>query len=241
MMLNLSNLQKIFIEACFYLNNMGVLSWLGSTFLPSKEVSDIRRMETFGSTHSIYPILAAGVAAATVAIPPLRGLVSTTFIKHPVATLGGGLVASAGGLRLIKPAITTTREATKVAVPVLLGEKPLLPENVKSVAKTIGIIAGAGAIGAGAGIIAEKVMEARKEHITPTSETEGLEKEKALGKEGQPIIAETTTITSGKRHRRLKVKEKPSIRQNVQVMIQNRASASGLRINKKYLNKEVYT
>jgi hypothetical protein len=105
------------------------------------------------------------VAVASQAAKPI----AAKIIAKPIQSLGIAAVIAGGGLGLVAPTFKAIKGATEIAVPVILGEKPLLPENISDVAKTIGIALGVGGIGTVAGIIATKVMDKKDEVTIPSS------------------------------------------------------------------------
>jgi len=84
--------------------------------------------------------------------------VASVIVKNPVKSVLGAGVVAGGGLALVPKVYETAKGATQIAVPVLLGDKPLTSGNVGDVAKTIGIVAGAGALAVGAGYVAKEIL-----------------------------------------------------------------------------------
>src|SRR4030042_1166163 len=214
---------------------MGVLSFLKTTFLPSAQEAADRRLAVFGTTSKIPAIITAGVAGAVIATPFLREAAISTVVKHPVTTLLGTAVVAGGGLKLVGPAFTTTKKATEVAVPIITGEKKITDKDFSDVAKTVGIIAGVGALGTAVGIIGSKVLG--KEDKVETM------KEAIVGSSVgfQPIIPDTQTITTGRKaYKRRTTTKTPSLRQSVRVNIINNPVTTGLRItNKRFINERI--
>lgn len=213
---------------------MGILSTLKNVFLPDAQTAADRRQAVFGTTSKIPPIIAAGVAAAVVAVPVLRTAAIKTVIAHPVATVLGTAVVSGGGLKLVEPAFQATKKATEVAVPVLTGEDGISSKNIKEVAKTVGLIAGVGTLGVAAGIIGEKVLSSDK--VTET--------EKALiaSSDTGTILPATTTVSPSRAsYRRRTAQKTPSVIQSVRINVINRPVTTGFRVtNKRYIKERIF-
>jgi hypothetical protein len=195
----------------------------------------------------------AAIAVAKKVLIP-TGTVSQV-VKGTVARVAvAGVVAGGGGEVLVKAAektIETTYAAGQKVGEIISTDKQINSGNVKEVAETAAKVLGIGVAGAAVGVIAEKVLESKEEkaieevkQIIPDSTTG-----KVLAQSGgitvsemptnavTPITPQTqvvspTTSTSKKRKRKVRKAIYPSVRQNVQVIVQNRNVGQIIRYKK---------
>ena len=195
---------------------------------------------------SLIPATIKGKVIAAVAAPVVIGAVAQQPLKAAEAiTKAPSSLANVGA-----------NVANLVADPSLKNVKTLISENpvlVGGAAAAGAVAAGAGAAGLVSGYLTRQELEKQTEALERSAAAaegailgEGtgqvLEKEKITATdEGKAITPETTTITTGqKRRRRPTIKEKPSVRQNVRVIVTNRAISTGLRVkNERYLNQRI--
>jgi hypothetical protein len=201
-------------------------------------------------------LVAAGTAAAISVAPPIvltkvgevvKGIgasVAKKVIDKPIkSAILGTVVAGAvagGGADLIPGFVEKTFQAGKVAAEVATGEKPLTSENVGDVLKAAGVALGVGAVGVGAGLIAEKVMAAKEPDTSPISNLPEVPYEKAYsGAVGEQIPRETINIATKKRKGKARKKDFGGVKQSVKILINNRAVGSVIN-NRSYLKKRLY-
>lgn len=200
---------------------------------------------------SLIPVTTKGKIIAAVAAPVAIG----AFAKEPIKTaqlitkapseLGqfGGDIASFAA----NPSLESAKQIIK--------ESPVL----SAAAAVTGVAAvGSGVSSAVSNYLTRKEMKEQTEIFSEQLETMqqttktpmpefstlpystgySLPTEKTLQTdEGTPITAETTTISTGKRKRRARLKEKPSVRQSVRLNIVQSSRAIGQQIsNKRYIN-----
>jgi hypothetical protein len=200
------------------------------------------------------PIIAKAVSAAApiIAKGAAKVITSPTTALKAIAVTG---VVAGGGLAIVPKVFQVTKKATQVAVPVITGEKKLTSENVADVAKVAGIVAGAGALAVGAGYVAEKVFEKKEEKAIDTNvipevapgvfeatpeQAQQLQKEKAVGIQGEPSTPETIKLSpEKKRYKRRRATKTPQVRQSVRINILNRPVTTGIR-NTTYLKERLY-
>lgn len=186
-------------------------------------------------------------AAKEAAANPIKAVKKAATAVVGAAVVGGAVAG--GGAKLIKPVIEAAYKGTKTAAEVATGEKKLTSETVMDVAKTIGIIGGSAIVGGAVGIIAEKVMGAKESAASetpmlsnsmnniPTTSSDNLIYDGSIT-EGIPM--ETTTVTTGtkkKRKARARTRDLTSVRQNVNVIVNNRAIGQQSR---KYIKESIY-
>lgn len=205
---------------------------------------------------------AGGIGSVSIkaaqAAAPVVSSVAQTAIKNPVKTvLGAGFIAG-GGLKLAQPLFETSKKATETAVPIITGEKNITeasPSDFKDVGKVAGIIAGSAVVGAGAGIIIPKIVDAFSNDDIPTipeiksevveaSPTVVTEAPKTIQDAGQiaapsaPVTPETQAVTAPsktskkKRSSKRKAPRRQNISQKVNVIVQNK----NIGTTKRYLN-----
>lgn len=194
-------------------------------------------------------VAAFPAAAATFALKAAKAVIPKT-IKGKVATVTVGLLAaySPKVAKTLYQAPKTYVQAVKTTAEVIEGEKPLDVETVKEITKTTGIIAGVGAVGLGAGYVAEKIWKRKKKKpeaplVAPaaiTAPTEQLIPEKPVGITGEtPITPETTTITTGKkRYKRRRAPKPQVVKQSVRVNVISRSTSTGIK-NTNYLRERI--
>jgi hypothetical protein len=211
--------------------------------------------------------LTAGAVAAKGVAATAASLIPTTLKGKAIAAVAAPVVIGAVASQPLKAAEAVAKApsslanvganvANLVADPSLKNVKTLITENpvlVGGAAAAGAVAAGAGAAGLVSGYLTRQELEKQTEALERSAAAaegailgEGtgqvLEKEKVTATdEGKAITPETTTITTGKkRYRRATIKEKPSVRQNVRVIVANRATSTGLRIrNERYLNQRI--
>lgn len=202
---------------------------------------------TLGGVLAGQAVTAAGgvkvvAAKAITAAAPGVAKFAGTVLKSPFKAVAVAGVVAGGGLKLVPKLFQTTKTAAEKAVPVLLGEEKLTSETAVSTAKIVGLALGLGVVGAGAGMVLEKVLEKKEEQeliLTPATMPPVLESallpEKSVGTAETPILPETTTITTGKKpYKRRRATKIQAVRQSVKININNRATGT------KYINKRNY-
>jgi len=241
---------------------MGILSFLKKGVTPQGKflkrtitigegsIEEVKsEAKKFGKGLVISAGIATAVLAPTTAVGRVAlGAVAKKAIAKPVQTLATAGFVAGGGLQLVKPFIKTTKKATETALPVLKGEKELTTESVKDIAKVVGVGLGVGALGAGVGVVAKKIMEGKEE--IPQIPEKILEKAQTL--EGKPsevgdVITPTPPITPETVSLEEPVKVTPEktpserrgskITQRVDIRLNSRSSANRKSVN--YINPEI--
>jgi len=201
------------------------------------------------SAAKLIPATTKGKVAAAVAAPIAIGIVANQPIKSLEAVTGapsalanfGGNVANVAADPSIAGILKTVKEnpfivGTLAAGGTIIGLKTIIPA-ISSARTTAAIKEQTEVI--------KEAAASEKTAVMPTEKDTGLLPEKTLPtSEEKPLMQETTTITTGrKRHRRATIKEKPSVRQSIKILVQNRATSTGMRINRtseRYINERSF-
>lgn len=222
---------------------------LGAVGVGVKAVSKLSKgKKILSAVKSVLPSVSKKVASSV-------GKGAVKVVTNPVQVVkgvaGAGIVAG-GGLTILPSVFKGTKEATKKAIPVLKGEKELGGDTIKDVAKVVGLGLGIGAVGTGAGIVAEKILNRDKEKVvqelapTTPQETAGglmpsvspISPSQDVNTPPLALTPQTEEIKTGRRaskRRKTKSKDLPSIYNKINVIVSNKANSTGIRMNKKYL------
>lgn len=170
--------------------------------------------------------LAAAISPAAVAKVVLPSGTAGQIVKGTLAR-AAVVGAVAGGVDVVGLASTAVEKTYEVA------KKAGEGKDVGDIIKTVGTVVGAGLVGAGVATVVDKVMGSSGQ-IIETGKAVATETEKAIGGQAVsdlPLTTPTTTISTGtkKRRKRLKTRTSPTISNKVQIIIQNRNAAPQIR------------
>lgn len=213
------------------------------------------------SKQSTAQLVVGGASNALLVTAPFSGAVKTavtktvasTIAKAPIKSAAIGLVG--GGALISSPTIAKSAVSVVSSAPESLvgtGETigkivetggniltDLSNKDVKNITTALG---GGLLVGAGATYLYDKLKENKEDKTLDTSTIVTPVKTGETSSVGTPTVApqrETQTITTGKRYKRSKKKEKPSIRINNAIAINN--TTNGLKIqNKRYIKEYAY-
>lgn len=242
------------------------LSKIKSFVAPSPQEGAARRQAVFGSTSKtgaaakIIGAAAAAIAAPVIVTAPVvraaaskvassvgAGLVSgigqaaakaaASPLKSAAIGLGTTAVIAGGGLQLIPHAYSATKKSTEVVVSLVENEIPFTPDNFKDIGRTGGALVGAGLIGAGIGVGAEKLYSSMFDKqptndipLPVVSDKDNKQPDKSLSAppvmaaSSVPLSRETQIVPSGSSSSRIAKRSKfvPSIqKQSVKINIIN--------------------
>lgn len=177
----------------------------------------------------------AAASAARVVIPAATKAVVTSPVKTILGTtVAAGIIASGAGTKIV----STTYKGSKTAGEVITGEKSLGGDTIKDVTKTAGIVLGVGAVGAAAGLVAEKVLTGNDnvESLIPTTPASVTSQVAAseiapTGVTEMPATPQTVSTTTRKKYKKKKIES-----QRISQIVKINVSAG----NRRFLNVNHY-
>lgn len=198
---------------------------------------------------SIVPTSTIGKVATVAAIPAVAGAVATKPLESAKALISAPENLANFGSN----AATLISEPTKENLKTLINENPIISSGVALGAGAAIVSVAAPVVG---GLLTREAIKDQTDIIAkaigesnpmPTSSGQVLTSSPTASAvpvtpETKPLIATAgggSTSTSKRRKRTPKTPLMPSVRQNVNILVQNKSSSVGIKQTKRYINKEI--